>query len=308
MIQIQGAERISADQLQRLRQRAQRALDFFEENLGEVSQPLKIDVHAENTLSTGYNAETDTINFPEARNLMDRGLESVDVVDHEIFHALVAQRFPASSTPKALNSLEGQRLHEGLADYFAYKMNPDPLFGENYRKDQDYLRSYQNDLTISLAPGGHAQGNALTAHLLRAGVELPQVREFLESGTFELGALARTSPSLQAALERDASFAVEHQVHPYPPSAIQRYRIQPGQPLEVDFLPNQALQQAHPNFRVDWSTMQGQPSRHYQIEKGPDGQSFQVNATAESQPEKLLARYFDGEKLLGSKPFYLSAK
>ncbi|MBN9417006.1 MAG: hypothetical protein J0I12_16285 [Candidatus Eremiobacteraeota bacterium] len=307
MVSIRGGERIPGEQLQRLRQRAERAQDFFQENFGAVSQPLKIDLEAEAKFSTGYNSETDTISFPESRNLIERGIESVDVVDHEIFHALVAQRYPAANTPEALDSLEGQRLHEGLADFFAYKMNPDPLFGENYRKDRDYLRRYQTDMTISLAPGGHAQGNALTGHLLREEVELKDVRQFLESGKFTLEALAEVSPRLKEALEKDASFAVKQQVSGYPPSAIHRYRIQSGQPLKVDFQPNAALLAAHPDFRVDWSTMEGVPSRFYRIES-QDGRNFQLSSNAESQPEKLLARYFDGERLLGSQPYYLSGK
>lgn len=305
MIQISGAQQVSGEQLQRLRQRAQRALDFFEENFGPVSQPLKIDLEAKDTLSTGYDAETATISFPEARNLIDRGLESVDVVDHEIFHALVAQRFPATSTPEALKSLEGQRLHEGLADYFAYKMNPDPLFGENYRKDKDYLRRYENDLTVSLSPGSHAQGNAITAHLLREKVGLTEIREFLHSGDFCLQALAEVSPKLKQALERDASYTVDQQVSHYPTSKLNRYRIQPGKPLEVNFQPNEPLLQAHPNFRVDWTTLEGIPSRHYTIES-QDGRHFRVASSAHSRAEKLIARYYDGSKLIGSEPYYLS--
>ena len=306
MVQIQGTQQISGEQLQRLRQRAQRALEFFEENFGPVSQPLKIDLDAAETLSTGYNAETATISFPPSAKLIDRGLESVDVVDHEIFHALVAQRFPAANSEQALNSLEGQRLHEGLADYFAYKMNPDPLFGENYRKDKDYLRRYDNDLTISLSPGSHAQGNALTAHLLREQVELSEIRNFLQSGDFRLEALAQATPKLKEALERDASFAVEQLVGHYPPSKLNRYRVQPGQPLEVNFQANPSLLQAHPNFRVDWTTMEGIPSQHYSIHS-QDGRNFQIASRENSRPEKLLARYCDGDRILGSEPYYLSS-
>lgn len=307
MVSIHGAEQVSGEQLRRLRQRAQKAVDFFEENFGPLSEPLKIDLEAKDTLSTGYNAETATISFPEARNLLDRGLESVDVVDHEIFHALVAQRFPWTGTQEALNSAEGQMLHEGLADFFAYKMNPDDHFGENFRIDRDYLRSYQNDLTVSLSPGSHAQGNALTAHLLREQVELPQIREFLQGADFRLAALQEVSPRLQEALTRDSSFAVNEQIQPYPPSAIHRYRIRPDQPLEVNFQPNAALLEAHPSFRVDWTTMDGLPSRHFSIHS-QDGRQFQIVSKPESQPEKLLARYYDGQSLIGCEPYYLSSK
>lgn len=307
MVAIHGAQQVSGEQLQRLRQRAERAVDFFEENFGAVAGPLKIDLEAKDTLSTGYNAETATVNFPVANNLIERGIESVDVVDHEIFHALVAQRFPATATPEVLKSTEGQLLHESLADFFAFKMNPDPHFGENFRKDREYLRSYHNDLAVSLSPGGHAKGNALTAHLLRAQVELPQISQFLHTQDFRLEALAEVSPRLKQALEQDASLAVERQVGEYPPSAINRYRIQPDRPLEVEFRPNAALLQAHPNFRVDWSTMEGLPSREYTIQSRED-RSFLVASKSDSNPEKLLARYYDGQRLLGSQPYYFSAK
>ena len=303
-VQISGSQQVSPEQLRRLRGTAERAVDFFEQNFGPVQNPLKIDLDPE-TLSTGYDLERDSIGFPQAGNLINRGLDSEDVIDHEIFHALVARRFPHTSTPEAMGSPDGTRLHEGLADFFAYKLNPDQHFGENYRSDKAYLRDYHNDLCISLSPGSHAQGNAITANLLRSGVELAQIREFLQGGDFSLRGLQAVSPRLKDNLQRDGLFGVD-QLSNYPESALKRYRIEPDRPLQLEFRPNPDLLQAHPDFRVAWSAMEGLPSREFVI-RSLDQRRFEVAATPQSRPEKLLAVFYDGQRQIGCQPYYLSA-
>lgn len=306
MIQILGSQQISREQLQRLRRTAEEAMAFFEQHFGPVESPLKIDVGPDSPgLTTGYNLESDTISFPKTKHVVNLGLDSVDVIDHEIFHALVARRFPHTSTPEKMKDPDGLRLHEGLADYFAYKLHPDRYFGENYRDDKEYLRDYNTQLAVSLAPGSHAQGNAITSLLLREGVELAQIRQFLERGEFTLEALQEISPELKTALQRDASFAVSQRVPNYPQSAIHRYRIEPSRPLQVEFEPNGPLLEAHPDFRVAWSTMEGLPSQHYQIEAKASHQ-FEVKSWEKSRPEKLLALFYDGKSLIGSQPYYFS--
>ncbi|MBS2033808.1 hypothetical protein JST97_02420 [bacterium] len=303
-LQISGAQQIPAEQLRRLRATAERAVSFFEEHFGSVQTPLKINLDPQ-TLSTGYNREEDTVNFPEAAHLINRGLESEDVIDHELFHALVARHYPHTSTPESLQGPEGASLHEGLADFFAYKLQPDPYFGERYRSDKPHLRQYSNQLSVSLSPGSHAKGNAITAHLLRAGVELEQIRDFLQKGNFSLEALQAVSPRLSEDLGRDSTFSVQQRVSNYPDSAIKRYRISPERPMQVEFNPNSALLQAHPDFRVEWTTMEGLPSKEYLIQT-EDQLHFQVAATPQSRAEKLLAIYYDGQNQIGSQPYYLS--
>ena len=75
--------------------------------------------------------------------------------------------------------------------------------------------------------------------------------------------------------------------------------------MQVEFRPNSALLQAHPDFRVEWTTMSGLPSRQFQIHS-QDQRSFQVVASPESRAEKLLAVFYDGPDQIGSQPYYLS--
>ncbi|MFN8612772.1 MAG: hypothetical protein U0931_34865 [Vulcanimicrobiota bacterium] len=304
-LHISGTQKVSPQQLGRLRGTAERAVAFFEENFGPVEGTLGIELDPQ-TLSTGYDRERDVVNFPQTGQLINAGLDSADVVDHELFHALLTRRYPHTGSPAALSNPEGARLHEGLADFFAFKLQPDEHFGENYRTDTAYLRAYRNDLTVSLSPGSHAQGNAITAHLLRAGVEMPQIRAFLDKGEFTLQALQQVSPQLEAALQREAGFGVEQRAVNYPDSAIKRYRISPERPLEVDFRPNQELLQAHPGFRVAWTNMDGLPSQEFKI-SSQDERSFQVVAHPTSRPEKLLAVFYDEHRQIGFQPYYLSA-
>ena len=303
-IQIVGAEAVDPASVEKLRATAQRALDFFQENFGTAVRPLKFDLGGGTTsLHTGYNLETDTIGFPKMKNVKNSGLDSVDIINHEIFHALICQNYPNTCTAAQMADPAVLRLHEGLADYFAYLLNPDEHFGEDYLVQKPYLRSYQNDLTISLAPGPHAQGSALTSHLRKNNIGKEHLKEFLTQREFSLAGLSTLTPGLKKDLETDASFALPETVTNYKPSPTRRYRLQDGLPLHVEFNPNDALQQAHPQLHLDWSLESGLPSQHYVIQQ--EGQrGFAVSSKPGAEGEKVLALLYDGTRLLGSRPFY----
>ena len=46
-------------------------------------------------------------------------------------------------------------IHEGLADFFTYKLAPDQFFGEHFKIGVPYLREYRNHLCFNLTGTPH---------------------------------------------------------------------------------------------------------------------------------------------------------
>jgi hypothetical protein len=306
-IEIVASSDVSEASLAKLQETASQAMAYFEQHFGPVTSPLRFEVgKAADGLRTGYNFVTQAINLPHLDMVKNAGLDSEDVINHEIFHALLLKAYPDLPSPE--NPKSGEvRLHEGLADLFAHRLQPDAHFGENYFADQPYLRAYGTSLKLSLASGHHAQGNALTSLLLAHEVSNEQIKSFLEQGDFRLEALESVSPALAKALAHDASLAVAEQVEGYQHSAKGRYWLKPEAPLQIAFLPNDSLKEAHPNFQVVWTDKQGMPSKNYTFEQTA-GNSFQVSGAPDADSEKVIARFYDGDQVIGFKPFYFGVR
>ena len=71
--------------------------------------------------------KTNKIVFCNVNNLINYGLDSQDVFNHELFHALLYDMDPSLFTGDMK-----VYVHEALADYFSYLLNPKINFGENF--------------------------------------------------------------------------------------------------------------------------------------------------------------------------------
>ncbi len=304
-IVIAASPEVAPRDLARLRSVAHDAMLYFRENFGPVASELRFEVgKATDALRTGYNFVNDAICLPYLDSVKNAGLDSDDVINHEIFHALLIKAYPDLPSPEELPTV---RLHEGLADLFAHRLNPDAQFGEGYYTEKDAVRHYHTDLRISLSSGSHAQGNALTSLLLSQEVENREIRSFLEAGDFSLTGLEASSPAMKEALQRDGSLAVNETVSAYPHSPKGRYWLAPEKPLAIAFEPNESLQKEHPDFRVVWLDKSGYPSRSYTFE--PTGNNaFLVSGAPEANAEKVIARFYDGDKVVGFRPFYFGVR
>lgn len=303
---IEAEPGIAPESLEKLRATAQRAIAYFAEHFGPVTQPLRFQVGG-GALRAGYNIVDDVIGLPKLGNVHNAGLDSADIINHEIFHALVLDAYP--ELPSNEDGANGAvRLHESLADYFAHALEPDESFGEGYYTDQPYLRRYHTDLRLSLASGAHAQGNALTTLLLEQGVTHQEVRSFLEAGEFDLEGLGKSSPHLLPALRKEQEMAVPEQVvgDGYTHSAKGRYWLH-GTPLELSFVPNARVLEEHPDFHVVWCDKNGQPSPGYTAaEIAPH--TFSITGTPGAKSEKVIARFYDGDRVIGFRPFYFGVR
>jgi len=286
-----NAQTLSGEQRARLQARLERAQAVFEEHFGRLEQPLRIDL--DQGLRTGYNLETGWLQFPELEGIVERGIDSDDVVHHEAFHAMVAQKFPHSLP---LDRPDKEILHEALADWFAYQLQPDNAFGEGYREDGKPLRNYRNDLLLPLASGAHASANAITDLLLSHQVSWPQVRQFLQQPDFSLEQLARLTPSLR----QEQAMQLDERVLNYPSSSRRRYRIEPERPLQLELRPNDALRDAHPRLQVEWTG-----TEHFVVRPQGDGR-YTISPEGQGEATKMLAIFKEDGKVLGFRPFYFS--
>lgn len=302
---LQGSESLSPERVQAIKATVNRAVEFFRENFGQVHQPVVIDLKPEKALRTGFNVSEQAVHFPSNQSGESEDLNSQDIMTHEVFHALTHQSYPEYCQGDKLTNPEFVRIHEGLADYFTHQLYPDAHFAEDRTASGEPLRSYRNDRRVSLSAGGHAQGNAITSYLLKHEIQPSQIRRFLESGDFSLDSLARVSQDLAEELAFDASLELTHQATNYPESHLNRYRLEEGKPLQLQFEANETLRALHPNLSIEWVRPTGESSSLLNFEESGDGE-VSVSARQDGT-EKVLALFKDGEALIGARPFYFSA-
>lgn len=306
---IESSADVSPEALDKLRTAAARARAYFIEEFGPVEQPLRFVVgSASDALRAGYNFESKTIALPNLSGVRESGLHCLDVVHHEAFHALMHLAYPESYAPELMEGRKAESLHEGLADLFAHRLEPDAHFGEGYYESGAPIRAYQSDLSFHLSTGGHAQGNALTSMLLEHQISDRQLRDFLERGDFRVEALAEVSPEFSQAMAHDASLQVTTSVANYPQSNKDRYWLRDELPLEVSLQPNAAAQQSFQQFRVEWTNKQGESPERFAIEQGRSHSFTVTPKSADVSPEKVIARFYDGDRLVGFRPFYFGAR
>jgi hypothetical protein len=67
------------------------------------------------------------------------------------------------------------------------------------------------------------------------------------------------------------------------------------------------VQEAHSDFRVVWTDKQGLPSKKY-VFKQTEPNKFLVSGAPDADSEKVIARFYDGERVIGFKPFYFGVR
>lgn len=302
---IRGESTLSPEQAGFVRQTVDRAVHYFRDNFGQVKEPVVVDVDPQQALRSGFNIPDQAIHFPPNNKGVQEGLNSKDIITHEVFHALTLQAYPECCEAEKATAPEYVRLHEGLADYFTHQLYPDEHFAEDRGSGNEPLRTYRNARRLSLSEGGHAQGNAITSYLLKHHVTPDEVKEFLQNGDFTVDSLARVNTELEKDLALDASLKLDQKVTNYPESPLNRYRLEQGKPLELHFEPNAALLKEYPQLSVEWVRPTGMPSETFVFKPHGD-RDFSVTSNSPEGAEKVLALFKDGEKLLGARPFYFS--
>ena len=166
-ITVSGTSPVDISQLKPI---IENAINEFESKVLPLQSAIKISIGGPNCLRVGYNFNTGVVNFCESRNVIQFGLNSKDVIRHEIFHAMVCNVRPEICSSSVLSSNFIVASHEALADFFAYSLDPKECFGDNFYVNQQCVRSYITQLCYSLVDGPHEKGNALETQLISAGL------------------------------------------------------------------------------------------------------------------------------------------
>lgn len=286
----------------------QSALAEYENHFPKVQETLEIRIGSSSkSLRTGYDFKENILNFPAIEGVNSFGLESADVIHHETFHFLTCRNFPYLCVPQLLKSKEALVLHEALADYFSYHLNPDQNFGDGYFSDGRSMRKYKNDLLFSLAEGPHAQGNALTKYLIQNNISLSEIATFLSHQNFLIEDLINLNPQLKKQVLKDIQIRIEENVQNYPASSIKKYRISNSTPLLLQFTPNQDLLTYAPNLEIIWVTESGQKSDSFNIQQKTTpapNLEFEVSPLTNARSEKMIALITSNGKILGSRTYY----
>lgn len=205
----------------------QKAVAVFEKEIGPTEGVIDVELNPESCLRTGYQRSTKTVVFCQSAKVKNAGLESLDVINHEFFHALFCGKFP-----KLCQMPENDFLHEALADAFAYRLHPDRYFGENFYVEKDFVREYLTDWLPELLRSEHEKGSALASRIIRAGKPLSESLELFEKGIESL---------------------VSVEVSGLPASSLNRYRFEDEDVLELEFQFNFAV----PVVDIEWQAPPG---------------------------------------------------
>ena len=198
-----------------LRRELQAAIDLYTREVASISAPIPVLVGAADCLRTGYDMPSRRVLFCSNTDTPRAGTASADVIHHEMFHAMLCQTKPAwcGSDPNV-------PLHEGLADYFAYRLAPDELFGEGFYQAQPYVRRYRVPYCYSLVGGGHEKGNAIVSELIARDHALRDVAQLVRGEALSLDALL--GPDDPNTCFGANPPAVERTVEGYPASSLER--------------------------------------------------------------------------------------
>lgn len=277
-----------------VRREVEAAVALYRAEVAPTAEPVAVVVDPPDCLRTGYDMPTRKVSFCNNSDTPRMGTASADVIHHEVFHALLCQTKPAwCDSPSA----DATALHEGLADFFAYRLAPDDLFGEGFYSSKPYIRRYREAYCYGLVSGAHERGNAIVAALIAGGEGLAAVKRLAASDTLSLPALFGESPS-------DSCFStsppqVERTVAGYPESSLERYRIRAGAPLTLTFAGNEAFVRRYPHLTIRWD-----PAPALFDVKTTDTREFEISAVGSDGYNKTSALFIVDGQVVGGKAFY----
>lgn len=270
---IQNPNNISINAAE-LNHHYQVAHQLFTREIGPLNVPLTIAIAPRDCVRTGYNFVSNQVVFCATEKVINHGLDSDDVIYHEMFHAFICNY----SRNLCGNNMRVD-VHEGLADYFAYLINPDAHFGENFYHGFPYIREYRTSMRPGLVQGDHERGNAY-------------VSAFIQSRTPLRNAIRLFSAPPQVEEVEDVVTGIAK-------SNLNRYRLRPNEIIGIDFNFAPAAQVE----RVVWKL----PNGLLVQELSP--KSFRLKASQEIPASKAFAIFLGRNGIqLGSRTYYFGAK
>lgn len=273
ILAIKNPKEYSFDQ-QKLEAQFKIAAEKFEKEIAPLEGTIHVTVSPETCLRTGYNRELDAVEFCPGKSVHNAGLDSIDVINHELFHAFICHM------DQNLCDMQGKDyLHEALADTFAYQLNPDDVFGEDFYKSQLYLRKYLTTLRPGLVQGEHEKGNAFASIFISQNYSFAKMISLFQ--------------------EEDAKDEVKNIITGAPESRLNRYRLHLNESMQIEFIFEEVARVA----QVVWILPAG-----VELEQLSDF-SFSIKMAKEPDSSKGFALFFDENgKELGRRAYYFGLR
>lgn len=273
MLSIKNPKQYDFDQKQ-LEKQFQVAAEKFEKEIGPLTGTINVTVSPESCLRTGYNRSLDAVEFCPGKNILHAGLDSVDVINHEFFHAFICHY------DETICDMQGKDyLHEAMADTFAYQLNSDDIFGERFYYDQLYVRKYKTSLRPGLVQGEHEKGNAYASIFISQNYSYQKMLSLFH--------------------EQDPKEEVRNIVTGAPESRLNRYRLPLNVSMQIEFLFDSAAEVTE----VRWVVPDG-------VEvKEQSNFVFSLRLTRNPDTSKGFALFYDENgKELGRRAYYFGLK
>lgn len=258
----------------KLERQFEMAYAYFEQNVAPLNNTVTISVTNKDCLRVGYDIEKNKVVFCSSTKIINSGLDSHDVFNHEIFHA-----FLCSYRRDLCGSGSRVDLHEGLADYFAYRLRPDASFGENFYQGQPYVRRYKTTWRLGLVQGEHERGNVYVSSFIQGNSHFKDLL-----GLFDEGPVAEE---------------VSDRIEGAPKSKLNKYRLRPRQLITLSFV-------FKPEARVERVVWEAPPGMKID-EHSP--REFSISLDPGFSTSKVRARFLSSQGTeLGHRFYYFGLK
>lgn len=295
-----GAHTLNLEQLEL---NMNKGVKSYENHIAPLKDHILVAVGGQSCLRTGYQFEFKKIVFCNNTNTIERGMRSEDVIQHELFHALVCQNKPQWCQSALLSQPENVAVHEALADVFAYLHSPDENFGENFYSDRPFVRPYKTQLCQSLSEGEHARGNALASALIEAGVNWSTFGELLKTDTFGIEPIATKLNLTDPCLKNNGpklAFIPEGKN----PSELNRYRVNRSEPIRFRIDMNEAVRARYPQLTLRLETN----PKYFTMkeERNSLNEQFLVFTPTVSKGWEKITAHFISNGIVASRNLYLS--
>lgn len=285
------------------------AVARLEQAFGPLEEPLEVHLGGASTsLHVAYSPAEDAVVIPSQAGVVNHGLEALDHLRHELFHAMVGRKLPALVQGDALRDEEQVAVHEGAADYFASLLDETRCFGEGLRVDPGPLRRYDTRLRWDLVVGAHARGNALTSYLVSRRLPLGELAGFFRRGALSLRQLVPAADLDRFGMGPAGPASVAIDLDGRPPSRLGRLTVPAGAVL--GFVPDGRFRARHGPLEVELTDDRGRPPGGFTFEpteSSPEVVRFRVQPVPGAAPRKVIARYRAGGELVGFGVLYLKA-
>ncbi len=147
-----------------------KAKTLFENEFRTRINTIVFSINPKGCYRTGYNPPQNQVVYCDTDKVVNSGLNSIDVFNHEVFHAFVC-----NYKPQLCSGVMKTYIHEAIADYFSFLLNPDKTFGEDFLVNTPGVRKYMTTWREGLVEADHLKGSILVTELILNRVPLSKV-------------------------------------------------------------------------------------------------------------------------------------